>query len=410
MQSWRRLTLVSIACCARLASAQVTLADDFDGADAGWDLFAEPFPGQTVRLEAAAAVSGALGLQFDDQHSDAGSGNGPAIGRFFDGVGDQFVRAWWRVTPQTGADQNISFVDLLADSAFGTAVEVKWNPSTSSVFNICFDGAGQFVAPLASFPLDAGFHLIEASGRNMGTANGQCQLAIDGVLVETKPVDFSAERWALLTIGPVYGEYAWTGTMHFDSVIAGPTPAPSRLELFGTGPLALGVCEYVKLTMTESFTNGPATLPWPTQVDLQVLGAETFSDPACTVPATTIVAPADVAYVRFYVRPDSLSLSVIARSPELMPLAFQSTVDPEPPDAGPPDAGPLPAHDGGSGPLDDGGTVELDGGDTSSSDGGTAPRDGRRQGLVSCGCSTIGPEWLLLALWAVRRSGRATGQ
>jgi hypothetical protein len=109
-------------------------------------------------------------LQFSDTHSDAGSGNGPVIGRSFDGVGDHFVRAWWRVTPQTGDDQNISFMSLMANSAFGTAVEVKWNPSTSSINNICFNQSGQFVAPLASFPLDAGFHPIETSGRNMGSA------------------------------------------------------------------------------------------------------------------------------------------------------------------------------------------------------------------------------------------------
>jgi hypothetical protein len=98
------------------------------------------------------------------------------------------------------------------------------------------------------------------------------------VLVQTKPVDFVNEQWALMRIGPAYGEYAWTGVMQYDSVIAGPTPAPSRLELSGTGALTVGVCDSVKLAMTESFTGAAASLPWPTLIDLQVQGAAVFSD------------------------------------------------------------------------------------------------------------------------------------
>ena len=391
MKSWQRLTLVSLACCARLAFAQLTLADDFDGSDGGWDTVSVPFPEQAVELDAGAAVSGALGLQFVDFHSDAGAntvGTGPALGRYFDGVGDQFVRTWWRVSPQTGDDVNISFIDLLADSAFGTAVEVKWNPSTSSIFNICFDRSGAFVSPLASFPLDAGFHLIETSGRNMGSANGLCQLAIDGVLVESKAVDFSAEGWELLTIGPVYGEYAWTGVMQFDSVIAGPTPAPSRLELASTGPLAVGVCEYVQLVMRESFSGGAASLPWPTRIELQVQGADVFADQQCAMPVTSFVAPPDVAYHSFYVRPTQRSVSVIARSTELMPVTFQVAVEPAPPPDAGVDAGV--EHDGGL----DGGPVDA------GADGG------ERRLTVGCGCAAGSAEWALLASLALGRLRR----
>jgi len=204
------------------------------------------------------------------------------------------------------------------------------------------------------------------------------------VLVQTKPVDFVNEQWALMRIGTAYGEYAWTGVMQYDSVIAGPTPAPSRLELSGTGALTVGVCDSVKLAMTESFTGAAASLPWPTLIDLQVQGAAVFSDAGCTSPASSIIAVAGVPYLDFSVRPTQLSLQVVARSPELMPISFQIPV--------------AAASDAGS---TDGGFVRApEAGDV---DGGY---DGRRTGVVGCGCTTTGPEWLLLAVLARRRSAR----
>jgi hypothetical protein len=309
---------------AHAALAQSAFFDDFD--DGGLSQWTNQFNPATVPYGAGIPDAGLIGNGFRVNDDSVATGSGSTMYLQHDGAGtgDQYVRAWVRLTPTSA--MGTAHPMMIHNAAGDTIVELIWDQSAQQFFMQCFDSAGgSTYDPVAGD--DGGWHLLELANVGAGTDAGTCAAAIDGVIGAREDArDFTGLAYGAVLLGEAWGELRFTGVLDFDDYRAGAAPLPSRIKVDLPSTADAGACVAARLEVQATFPGAVAAPVEPLPVVLH--GASAFDDSQCTRPSAPLALAASAGQPEFFARFDAPGIAdVWAETPDLLPLHSSVTVN-----------------------------------------------------------------------------------
>ncbi len=392
--------LIGVLLFARLATAQVTFPDNFEGTllqsqtPAGqWQSITSPDFPSTLAIDAAAAHRGQSGLRITDTTTLPDTGElGSALYRPIAGSNAQHVRFWFRAGTLTSAtNQWVNIAMIHAQSTNQAVAELYFDAQDKRLHLQAF-GKTSTTPERKSVSFDATvWHLIELSTENMGSNSARASAAIDGqVSVSIAGIDWSGVNYTGLYVGQPYAAgLAFTGTLDFDDYRASAAEPASKLA-FSIRPSLLRVGGCVT-GLIELRTAKDAAAPAPEAVPITLSAPNFTFGPSCQTLGSPISIAEGGSSAFFAVRADAAGMAQVRMStPDFIGSEFAANVlENDPGDAGA-DAGLPQTPDAGS--LADSGTTPPE---PIPNDAGTAAESGVRTELtsassyrVACGCDS----------------------
>jgi hypothetical protein len=384
---------------ARLAAAQVTFSDGFEGTLLQSQTPAGQWANQTttlypsiVEVTAAAAHRGASGLRLTDSTALPATGAvGSALYRPISGSNAQHIRFWFRAGVLTSAtNQWVNIAMIHAQSTNGAIAELYFDAQDKRLYAQAF-GKTSTMPENRGVSFDASiWHLIELSAENMGTNSGKVSTAIDGqVSISFSGIDWSGAGYTGLFLGQPYA----TGQAIDDYRASAIAPASKLAFSVRPGVLRVGGCVS---GLIELRTANDVAAPAPEAVLLNLSAPNFIFGPSCQTLGTPISIAQGASSAFFSVRADAPGMAPVRLSAaDFIGTEFTATVVEgdagEPGDAGPDASTPEPP--------DAGGPTETDAGSTPpptpqndaglAADSGEAPQAKSATNYrVACGCDS----------------------
>ncbi len=306
-----RVLKLGLLLIASAAFAQTEFADGFEGQlltsdvpSGQWDTLNPGAISTPLSLEAAAAHRGTKGLRATDTVSVPSTvGTGSSLQKRVLGFGNQFIRFWFRGTPDTDSTQAVAIAMIQADTVVDTVAEFYFEGGGRKLFVRAFDRMAAVATSSMQVDLDtSGWHLLELSAENMGTANGVVSASVDGIeRVTLRNLDWNGTAFKDLLIGePFVDGHGYTGTLDFDDYRGSLSPLASRLALtLPIQPIAFGEC----VNATAQLNSSRNTQIGATEaVDLQLTSPGLQFGATCNSIGSAVVMPAGASTVSFAMR------------------------------------------------------------------------------------------------------------
>jgi hypothetical protein len=250
-----------------LLSAQTQLVDDFEGSllridvpPGVWFGFANPRANVSMQVAGGCGYGGNACLRLTDRASSAGAENSLIVTSELSGAGRQRSRFWFRPTIDSPGIQ-MAFAFISINSGISTAVESVYFFANRQLGIQCWDGLSIPTIPSTRVPAPTGWMLVELATEGVGTNNGQCALALNGVEVARQTgLNWSGRSYNGHALGQNYGERSFTGALDYDNYRISRSPIPSRITLSANPASATTAeCREVTIEFHESFA--AATVP-----------------------------------------------------------------------------------------------------------------------------------------------------